>query len=111
MCVCVCVFLIFVSRRIFLLDTYTHTHTHTARWEAYFTAAAEEERKEAERLYQWMMGEREKENLREKLHRFYHEKVDDETYVCGCVCVCMCIGWWTGWVGSYENVYMCMCYI
>ena len=45
-CVSVCV-LLYASRR--------------ARWEAYFTAAAEEERREAERLYQWMMHEREKE--------------------------------------------------
>jgi hypothetical protein len=56
-----------------------------ARWEAYFTAAAEEEKREAERLYQWMMHEREKEELKAKLHRFYHERVDQHT--------------WEGWVG------------
>ncbi|GAB5037386.1 heat shock protein [Nannochloropsis oceanica] len=50
-----------------------------ARWEAYFSAAAEEERQQAERLYAWMMEEREREELREKLHRFYHEKADEHT--------------------------------
>ncbi|KAM3570028.1 hypothetical protein VYU27_007892 [Nannochloropsis oceanica] len=51
-----------------------------ARWEAYFSAAAEEERQQAERLYAWMMEEREREELREKLHRFYHEKADEHTW-------------------------------
>ncbi|TFJ82959.1 hypothetical protein NSK_005732 [Nannochloropsis salina CCMP1776] len=51
-----------------------------ARWESYFSAVAEEERQQAERIYAWMMEEREREALREKLHRFYHEKVDDQTW-------------------------------
>lgn len=59
-----------------------------ARWEAYFTAAAEEEKREAERVYQWMMHEREREELKAKLHRFYHERVDQHTWD-GYVCVCV----------------------
>jgi hypothetical protein len=36
--------------------------------------AEEEEKRRMQRLYEWVMHEREKEHLRQKMHRFYQQR-------------------------------------